>query len=102
MKKILLAILLLLAFVSCKETEYVERVGTVTKKVYIPARTTTTMRPVYIGKIMYMQPMTHHYPAQYHITVEYTVTQTRVLTVPRVEYEEAVLGSKKVFKEIKR
>lgn len=102
MKKILLAILLLFALVACKETEYVERVGTVTKKVYVPARTTTTMRPVYIGKIMHMQPITQHHPAQYHITVEYTVTQTRVLTVPRIEYEEAVLGGQKVFKEIKR
>lgn len=102
MKKILLAILLLFALVACKETEYVERVGTVTKKVYVPARTTTTMRPVYIGKIMHMQPMTHHYPAQYNITVEYTVTKTRVLPVTRAEYEEAVLGSKKVFKEVKR
>lgn len=60
MKKTLLAILLLFALVACKETEYVEKVGTVTKKVYIPARTTTTtMRPVYMAKVMYMQPMTH-------------------------------------------
>lgn len=60
------------------------------------------MRPVYIGKVMHMQPMTHHHPAQYNITVEYTVTKTRVLPVTRTEYAEVVLGSKQVFKEVKR
>ena len=53
-------------------------------------------------KVMHMQPMTHHHPVQYNITVEYTVTKTRVLPVTRTEYAESVLGSKKVFKEVKQ
>lgn len=101
MRKICLIIFLILAFVACSEPEYVERTGVIIKKEYVPKTTRTYMRPMWIGKIHQMIPTTEYIPEKYILKVSYVVTKEKKFEVSKDEYSRAVIGDKKVFKEVK-
>ena len=101
MRKICLIIFLILAFVTCSEPEYIERTGVIIKKEYVPKTTRTYMRSVWIGKTMQMIPTTEYIPEKYFLKVSYVVTKEKKFEVSKDEYNRAVIGDKKVFKEVK-
>lgn len=101
MRKICLIIFLILAFVACSEPEYVDRSGVIVKKEYVPKTTRMHMRPMWIGKTMQMIPTTEYIPEKYILKVSYVVTKEKKFEVSKDEYNRAVIGDKKVFKEVK-
>lgn len=94
MRKICLIIFLILAFVACSEPVII-------KKEYVPKTTRTYMRSMWIGKIHQMIPTTEYIPEKYILKVSYVVTKEKKFEVSKDEYNRAVIGDKKVFKEVK-
>ena len=56
---------------------------------------------MWIGKIHHMIPTTEYIPEKYILKVSYVVTKEKKFEVSKDEYNRAVIGDKKVFKEVK-
>lgn len=100
-RKIFFTIFLIITIVACSEPEYIDRTGVIVKKEYVPKTTRTYMRSMWIGKIHQMIPTTEYIPEKYILKVSYVVTKEKKFEVSKDEYNRAVIGDKKVFKEVK-
>lgn len=97
MRKILMTIIL--TVLSCSCTKRIEVNGIVTSVEYRKAFTTTTIMPVYAGKVTVLMPQTIHHDEAYSATVIYgdslvtkrdfrepvSIGDTVVITVKRID-----------------